>query len=75
MGIEVSLPPRVTWRVQHPHAWLLSPTREVASHASGEYLEYGTSLLQTLDGQELKYLDDRTVGAIDFIELEIGDDR
>ncbi|HFT8143231.1 TPA: hypothetical protein ACGR95_006391, partial [Pseudomonas aeruginosa] len=74
-GTEVSLSPRAAWRAQHPHAWLFSPTREAASHASGERLEHGTSLLQTLDGQELERLDNRAAGVIDFIELEIGDDR
>ncbi|HBO2618554.1 TPA: hypothetical protein L4I27_005875, partial [Pseudomonas aeruginosa] len=74
-GTEVSLSPRAAWRAQHPHAWLFSPTREAASHASGERLEHGTSLLQTLDGQELERLDNRAAGVIDFIELEIGDER
>ncbi|MCR3768334.1 hypothetical protein K3Z88_06830, partial [Pseudomonas aeruginosa] len=58
-----------------PHAWLFSPTREAASHASGERLEHGASLLQTLDGEELERLDNHAAGVIDFIELEIGDDR
>ncbi|HGP0027453.1 TPA: hypothetical protein ACLEU5_000415 [Pseudomonas aeruginosa] len=74
-GTEVSLSPRAAWRAQHPHAWLFSPTREAASHASGERLEHGVSLLQTLDGQELERLDNRAAGVIDFIELEIGDER
>lgn len=74
-GTEVSLSPRAAWRAQHPHAWLFSPTHEAASHASGERLEHGTSLLQTPDGQELERLDNRAVGVIDFIELEVGDDR
>ncbi|MGN2255830.1 hypothetical protein ACLXBB_04635, partial [Pseudomonas aeruginosa] len=74
-GTEVSLSPRAAWRAQHPHAWLFSPTREAASHASGERLEHGASLLQTLDGEELERLDNHAAGVIDFIELEIGDDR
>ncbi len=62
-GTEVSLSPRAAWRAQHPHAWLFSPTREAASHASGERLEHGVSLLQTLDGQELERLDNRAAGS------------
>ena len=61
---------------QHPHAWLFqSYPRSRFACPSGERLEHGVSLLQTLDGQELERLDNRAAGVIDFIELEIGDER